>query len=266
MRNLFCGLLLALFLAPTLAPLAEATSLDPLTIEDATLLPLNRGEFRLGFAYKDNKPNLFQENNLNRKEMTSPGLSLRLGLAERVELLLRYRLVYAEDDVYGSNYGSGDLEISTKIRLLQEDLSTPAVALLLTTKLPNGDSDKNLGSDETDFGFDLLATRNYASFSLFSALGMRLLGEPDGGQDDKLHYALGVRVPLLEQRLDFLTGVEGVEIGRHFNRRGVFQAGLQYIFSSATFDIGGTVGYRAESEDWSVRAGLTTWFELPSSW
>lgn len=266
MRNLFSGLLLALFFLPAFAPSAVATSLDPLTIEDATLLPLNRGEFRLGFAYKDNSPNLFQENNQNRKEMTSPGFSLRLGLAERVEMLFRYRLVYAEDDEFGSDYGSGDLEISTKVRLYQEDLSFPAVALLLTTKLPNARDDYNLGSDETDFGFDFLVTRNYPSFSLYSSLGMRLLGEPDGGQDDKLHYALGVRVPLLKQRLDFLAGVEGMEIGRDENLKGVVQAGLQYIFSSATFDIGGTVGYRAESEDWSVRAGLTTWFDLPSSW
>jgi len=63
-----------------------------------------------------------------------------------------------------------------------------------------------------------------------------------------------------------LAAIEGTEFGDNINDRGAAVAGMQFHFGSATLDLGGSLGYRDRSEDWSARVGLSSRFDLAAGW
>lgn len=258
----------ALLLLLTAFPAAAAT-LEPLGLQDAQLLPKNHAEFRIGLAYYDGLHNLFQQQDRNRRLTELPSLSLNLGLGERVEAQLRYSYLYLREDDQSSDWDSGDLTLGLKVRLWQESLRVPALALRLAAKLPNADDEDDFGTDEADIFIDLLATRNFPLFSTYVNLGLAILGNPrpnSDSQDDAFRYALGIRAPLLDSRLAGLLSIEGMEGNDSINNRCAARGGLQLQLGDWLWDLGGSIGLAGKSEDWSLRTGLTIPFNLPSGW
>jgi hypothetical protein len=246
-----------------------AANLEPTGMQDGQLLPENQAEFRIGFSYADDVRNLFQGEDRNRRIMEVPALTFNLGLAERVEAQLQYSYLHLRESGQGDKWGSGDVTLGLKVRLWQESLRVPAIALRLATKLPNADDKKDLGTDEADIFIDALFTRNYPHYSLYVNAGLAILGDPrpgNSGQDDAWRYGVGVRIPILPDTLDALVSLEGVEGGDSVNNRGALRAGVQTQLGRFTWDLGGSAGYVSKSEDWSLRTGLTTPFELPAGW
>ena len=259
----------AILLLLLLARPAAGANLEPLGLQDAQLLPKNRAEFRIGAAYYDGLHNLFQEQDLDRRLVELPSLSLNLGLGERVEAQLQYSYLYLREDGQASDWGSGDLTVGLKVRLWQESLRIPALALRLATKLPNADDEDDFGTDEADIFIDLLATRNFPLFSTYLNLGLAILGDPrpqHESQDDALRYALGIRVPLVEPKLAGLLSIEGMEGSDSINNRCAVRGGLQLQLGDWLWDFGGSLGLASKSEDWGLRTGLTIPFDLPSNW
>lgn len=245
----------------------EAVTLQPLGVEDAVTLPSGKGEFRMGIAYKDDSPLLFQRDGTDRTQLSVPELSLKAGFGKRVELQAKYELLYVNEESTDSSFGTGDLVLGAKIALLQEGLTWPAIGLRIAAKLPNASNNSGRGTNETDLFIDLLATRNFPGFSLYGNLGIAILGDPRGNQDDKLSYALGVAYPLAAQGLVLLASIEGMDLGPDsLNDRGAILGGLQYHIGQAIFDVGLTTGFRSNSEKWGLRAGLSTPFDLPEGW
>ncbi len=260
-------LFLALFF--TTATTTRAAALEPLGLQDAELLPKNNVEFRIGLSYSDDLHNLFQRENRHRRIAELPSLTLALGLGERVEGQIQYSYLHLQEDGQGDKWGSGDVTLGLKVRLWQESLRLPALGLRLATKLPNADDEDDFGTDQADIFIDLLATRNFPLFSTYLNLGVAILGDPrsgQDGQDDAFRYGIGIRVPILENRLDALCSVEGMEGDDSLNSRGALRAGIQMTLGRLVWDLGGSVGYISKSEDWSVRSGLTVPFELPAAW
>lgn len=246
-----------------------AASLEPTGLQDGQLLPKNRAEFRIGFSYADDMRNQFQSEDRNRRVMETPSLTLNLGLAERVEAQLQYSYLHLRENGQGDKFGSGDVTLGLKVRLWQESMRLPAIALRLATKLPNADDEDDFGTDEADIFIDALFTRNYPLFTLYVNAGVAILGDPrtgNDGQDDMLRYGVGVKIPVLEDRMDALVSVEGMEGDESVNNRGALRAGIQTRLGRFTWDLGGSVGYVSKSEDWSLRTGLTTYFDLPANW
>lgn len=260
-----CLILAGILLAGT----AQAAILEPTGLQNGQLLPKNSAELRVGFSYADGLHNQFQRENRNRRLMEVPSLTLNLGLGERVEGQILYSYLHLREDGQGDKWGSGDVTLGLKVRLLREGLHLPAVALRLATKLPNADEEKDFGTDEADIYIELLTTRNFQNFSLYANLGVAILGDPRpgfSGQDDLFKFGFGVRVPLAAERVDALVSIEGMEGGESINRRGALRAGVQTYLGRFIWDLGGSVGYKSKSEDWSVRTGLTTRFSLPGGW
>ncbi|MEZ4484627.1 MAG: transporter [Syntrophotaleaceae bacterium] len=248
---------------------ATAATLEPLGLQDAQLLPKNQVEFRIGLAYYDGLHNLFQQQDLDRRVAELPSLSVNLGLGERVEAQLQYSYLYLREEGQSSNWGSGDLTIGLKVRLWQESLRIPALALRLAAKLPNADDEDDFGTDEADIFIDLLATRNFPLFSTYANLGLAILGDPrphSKGQDDAVRYALGIRAPLVDSQLAGLLSIEGMEGDDSLNSRCAVRGGLQWQLGAWLWDLGGSVGLTSKSENWSLRSGLTIPFDLPSGW
>ncbi|OEU64583.1 MAG: hypothetical protein BA870_09450 [Desulfuromonadales bacterium C00003094] len=248
---------------------ALAENLEPLGLQDAQLLPKNHAEFRIGLAYYDGLHNLFQEQDKNRRLAELPSLTLNLGLGERVECQLLYSYLHLREDNQDDKWDSGDLTIGLKVRLWQESLRVPALAVRLATKLPNADDKNDFGTDEADTFIDLLASRNFPLFSTYLNLGLAILGDPranTSGQDDAFRYALGIRAPLMNNRLAGLLSIEGMEGDDSINSRSAMRAGLQLPLGDWLWDLGGSVGLTSKSEDWSLRSGLTIPFNLSANW
>jgi hypothetical protein len=248
---------------------AIAANLEPLGLQDAELLEKNRAELRVGFSYSDDLHNLFQREDRDRRVAETPALTLNLGLGERVEGQIGYSILHLQEDGQGDKLGSGDLTLGLKVRLWQESLRIPALAVRLATKFPNADDKDDFGTDEADIFLDFLATRNYPLFTSYLNLGLAILGDPrpgNHGQDDVFKYGFGIRVPLVQDTLDALLSVEGMEGEVSANCRGAFRGGFQVTVGPLLWDLGGSVGYRSKSEDWSLRTGLTIPFNLSSAW
>ncbi len=246
---------------------ALAQNLEPLGMQDAQLLPKNHAEFRIGLAYYDGLHNQFQKEDLDRRIAELPSLNLNLGLGERVEAQLLYSYLHLREDGQDDKWGSGDLTVGLKVRLWQESLRVPALAVRLATKLPNADNEDDLGTDEADIFIDLLATRNFPLFSTYFNLGLAILGDPRPGadsQNDTIRYALGVKKQLMNNGLAGLLSIEGMEDS--INNRCAIRAGLQLPVGNWLWDLGGSVGIASKSEDWGVRTGLTIPFNLPADW
>ncbi len=262
--TVICLTLLTMLLLVNLP--AWSADLQPTPVENAAPLGEGKGSFRFGVAYLEDSPLYFQQATNDRTEIAVPGLELRLGLGKRVEVSANYSLLHVSQDNMDDDFGSGDLVLATKLLLWPEDLKMPALGLRFATKLPNADREDGRGTDETDVMLDVLASRNFPLFSLHANVGLTILGNPDGKQDDKLHYAFGVAVPFESSGISALAAVEGLEMHDSVNDRGRLVAGLQYDFGQARFDFGITTGYTSRTEDWGVRTGLTTTFDLPAGW
>lgn len=245
---------------------AAISLLQPTGLEDAVTLGAGKGSFRLGVSYLEDSPLLFQREGTDRTQISVPEMELRLGLGKRVEVMARYDLLHVNQTGQDGELGSGDLLLGTKINLLQEDLQLPAIGLRFATKLPAASEKDGLGTGATDVFVDLLATRNFPLFSVYGNLGLAVLGNPAGEQEEKLHYAAGVSIPFQASGITVLAGIEGLDLNDSLNDRGSLTVGLQYDFGQALFDFGVRNGYRSRSEDWGVRAGLTTLFDLPAGW
>jgi hypothetical protein len=259
--SLLAGILLLLS-----SPAALSAILEPTGLQDAHLLAKNTAEFRLGLSYAEDVRTPFQRQNLDRRVAEIPSLTLNLGLGERVEGQLYYDYLYLQEQGQDPAWGSGDLTLAFKVGLLQETPALPALALRVATKLPNADDGRDFGTDQTDFFVDLLAARDWRRISLFLSVGLGILGNPVGGQDDLMQYGVGLRIPLPNHRTAFLISAEGTVFGREYdyNNRGAVLAGIRQSLGRVTLDFGGSVGYVSESEDWGLRAGVTLPFSLPA--
>ncbi|ORJ55052.1 transporter [Geothermobacter hydrogeniphilus] len=265
--NILSRPLLICFFCLTLPLTASAATLQPLGIKDAATLASGTGELRFGIAYLSDSYLLFQRQGSDRTQVSVPELDLTLGLGKRIEVEAIYELLLLDETGRDSDIGSGDLRLATKINLIQEDLQLPAISLRVATKLPNASRTDGFGTDEADNFIDLLVSRTFPTFSLHTNLGLAILGDPNDRQDDKLHYAFAVSYPLPAHNLNLLAGIEGYDFGPdNLNDRGTLTAGAQIRLGGSTIDLGASVGYRSRSEDWGLRAGLTTPFDLPEGW
>ncbi|HKL48260.1 MAG TPA: hypothetical protein VJ882_01270 [Desulfuromonadales bacterium] len=243
---------------------AEADNLFPIGVRDARIAPLNQGELRIGGAYNDELNNLFQREDVNRRVLAFPTLFLNLGLGERVEGHISYSYLRLQSDGQRTRWGSGDTRIGFKLGLFPDCPDKPATALMVTTKLPNADDREDFGTDEADNYIDLLVSENFGKVGAHLNLGMAILGAPGEreGQDDLLRYAAGLRFPL-GRKGAFLIGVQGMDLGKGVNQRGVLQAGFRIPFGRLIWDIGGSIGYVDNSQDWGIRTGLSIPATMP---
>src|SRR5262249_27577587 len=85
-----------------------------------------------------------------------------------------------------------DIVIGTKIRLVPEGTSRPAVGFRFATRLPNASNESGLGLDTTDFFASLLFAKTVESVRLVGNAGLGILGDPTDGnrQNDVVTYGL----------------------------------------------------------------------------
>ena len=85
-----------------------------------------------------------------------------------------------------------DAVVATKIRVLSEGGSRPAVGIRFATKLPNASNEKGIDLDTIDFSGTLLIAKTVQSVRIVGNLGAGILTNPASGigQNDVLLYGL----------------------------------------------------------------------------
>ena len=83
-----------------------------------------------------------------------------------------------------------DLVIGTKVRLISEGVSRPALGLRSATRLPNASNESGLGLDTMDFYSSLLIAKTIQSVRVVGNIGLGILGDPTRGdrQNDVITY------------------------------------------------------------------------------
>jgi len=102
------------------------------------------------------------------------------GVGEIVDVVLDWRgRLFAEQGTGRRVSDWGDISLGTKIRLLREKRSHPALGILYLVKLPNTSRDDLLGSNATDFFLSFLASKTFTEFELRGNLGLGILDDPE---------------------------------------------------------------------------------------
>ena len=116
------------------------------------------------------------------------GLYNHLSITERRPAALSHMLVVPGD----STWHVEDMVVGTKVRLISEGVSRPAIALRSATKLPMASNESGLGLDTIDFYSSLIVGKTVQSVRLVGNIGLGILGDPTRGdrQNDVLTYGV----------------------------------------------------------------------------
>lgn len=264
---------------------ARGYSLLPLAAEQVDTLPHGIAEAVVGVEYFRNLrfPPFTPPGALRRQDLVAiPQFSFHMGAGGWAEIQASYETLYLnEEDTNGKTnrqFGSGDLRMFTKVRLVREGETLPAFGIRFGAKLPDANRNDRLGTDDTDFGADVLASKNLGPVTAHVNLGILLLGNSGptipnsnafkaGGQDDTFHYDVAVASqPLgLVEAGSVTVRLVGELVGLAFthndNAQSAFRAGLQAQRGAGTLYLGASVGLIAGSEDVGARAGFIYTFE-----
>jgi hypothetical protein len=183
-------------------PIAAAAQQRPLVTEDPETIGAGRVLVEAGFdwAAEAEFPVSGLEGDLLRIPLAgvSVGISsiaeiqIDGGLYNRLSITGRQSAPLSSMlDVTGDTTSSiEDIVIGTKVRLVPEGMSMPAVGLRFATKLPTASNESGLGLDTTDFFASLLLGKTVQSVRIVGNVGFGILGDPTRGdrQNDVLTY------------------------------------------------------------------------------
>lgn len=234
-----------------------------LATEPAQTLGARHISFGIGSGF-------FAKNNVSsstmpRSEWRVGVLALRFGVADNVNFDLEWRgrlIARVDDDTRAHDWG--DLTIATKIHVLDEDDTSPAVGIRSAVKLPNTTYlPHGLGSDQTDYYIHILASKRVTAVEFRTNIGLGIIGNPRsaGSQDDIYTIGAAAIFPLenpirmflefygftgtspdndkLAVRVGFVTEMWGTELNLFGSRR---------ILGNAA-DFGSAF---ESSEDWGI--------------
>jgi hypothetical protein len=158
-----------------------------------------------------------------------------------------------------------DLVLGTKIRLVSEAASRPAIGLRFATRLPNAGNESGLGLDTTDFFVSALVGKTVQSVRVVGNVGLGVLGDPTRGdqQGDVMTYGLSIARAVRE-------GVEIVgEINGRYaptdpedtppgtDSRAAMRLGGRFTRSTIRLDAGIILGMTSRDPGFGFTAGLT---------
>jgi hypothetical protein len=192
------------------------------------------------------------------------GLFNSLSITERRDAPLSGMLDIAGD----STADVEDVVVATKIRVLNEGTTRPAIGVRLATKLPNASNEAGIGLDTTDFYVTGLFAKTVQSIRVVGNLGLGILGDPTRGdaQNDVLAYGLSLARALTDQ-----TEIVGEVNGRAHvadgtaapgtESRSALRFGARYTNGMLRVDGGIIVGLTTRDPGFGITAGATYVFD-----
>jgi hypothetical protein len=162
-----------------------------------------------------------------------------------------------------STHDVSNAVIATKIRLLAESSSRPAIGIRFATKLPNASNEKGIDLDTTDVSGSLLFAKTVQSIRVVGNLGAGILTNPTSGvgQNDVLLYGLSFARAVTQE-----TELVGEVNGRASTRsnafpgtesRGILKLGGRYTRGPVRIDAGVFLGLTSIDPTIGFTAGFT---------
>lgn len=161
-----------------------------------------------------------------------------------------------------------DIVIGTKIRLMPESASRPALGLRFATKLPNASNESGLGLDTTDFYFSALLGKTVQSIRMVGNAGLGILADPVEGnrQNDVFTYGFSIAravkqgvevVGEINGRLNTRSGTPPVGT----ESRGAMRVGARFTRATVRVDAGLIFGMTSRDPSIGLTAGATWVFK-----
>jgi hypothetical protein len=177
------------------------------------------------------------------------------GLYNRLDITARHPAPLS-DMVTATGSSTHDVEdtvVATKIRILPEGASQPALGLRFATRLPNSKEYSGLGLNTTDFMMSLLAAKTVQSVRFVGNFGVAILQDPTIGhrQNDVITYGFSIARAMTQS-----TELVGEVNGRASVRAGDPFPGTE---SRSILKFGGRYTTGMLRLDGGVYLGLTTW-------
>ena len=258
----------------------------PLVTEDPE--PIGGGRVLLegGMTYANNQT--YPASGLEGNLLQLPTLGVSIGISSIAELQidggLVNRLGIEERDptapladlVTESGETTSDVQdivVATKVRFLSEREGRPAMAMRLSTRLPNAGNESGLGLDTTDFNADLLIAKTVQSVRVVGNIGLGILGDPTSGhqQNDVLNYGLSLARAVTNEAE--IVGEFGGRISTRSGEanpgtetRGRLLVGARYTSGSFRLDGGIFTGLTSIDPTFGFTVGFTyvfNAFEMP---
>jgi len=167
-----------------------------------------------------------------------------------------------------STHDVEDTVVATKIRIVAETPSRPAVGIRFATKLPNASNESGLGLDTTDFYATLLGAKTVESIRVVGNFGLGILADPTNGnrQNDVVAYGLSLARAVTQQ-----TDIVGEVNGRVSTRsggplpgtesRGLLKFGGRYTRGPLRLDGAVFIGLTSVDPTIGFTAGFTYVFD-----
>jgi hypothetical protein len=162
-----------------------------------------------------------------------------------------------------STHDVSNAVIATKIRLLAETVSRPAVGIRFAAKLPNASNEKGIDLDTTDVSGTLLVAKTVQSIRVVGNVGAGILTNPTSGvgQNDVFLYGLSF-ARAVTQEVELVGELNGRVSTRSTafpgtESRGILKIGGRYTRGPVRFDAGVFFGMTTIDPTVGFTAGFT---------
>jgi hypothetical protein len=161
-----------------------------------------------------------------------------------------------------------DIVIATKVRLVAESPTHPAIGVRFATKLPNASNESGLGLDTTDFSVSALLGKTVQSIRMVGNAGLGILADPVDGnrQNDVFTYGFSIAravkeglevVGEINGRLNTRSGTPPVGT----ESRGAMRIGGRFTHGTVRADAGLIFGMTSRDPSVGLTAGVTWVFK-----
>jgi hypothetical protein len=274
LRGLFVVCLAAAPAAPALA------QQRPLVTEDPEVVGAGRVLLEGGIDY--GRDMLFPASGLTGDLLRAPLIGVSVGLSSIAELQIDGGLFNSLSinerreaplsgmlDISGSSTSDvEDIVLATKVRILTEGATRPAIGVRFATKLPTASNEAGIGLDTTDFYVTGLFAKTIQSVRAVGNLGLGILGDPTRGdaQNDVVAYGLSLARALTDQTevVGELNGRAHVADGTAApgtESRSALRFGARYTNGMLRVDGGIIVGLTTRDPGFGITAGATYVFD-----
>jgi hypothetical protein len=247
----------------------------PLKTDDAEILAVGRIRLELGAEFLQSQR--FRLSGLSG-DLTRLGvLAIHAGVGEYAEFQMsgvvqdvlsvssRTTPFVAPTFTGNSTHSVGNLTLGTKLKLVGEKESRPAIAFKFAVELPNANQASGLGNDSMGFYSSLLVKKHFGSVQVLADLGLAILSSPIAAarQADPLTYGVATVVPL-HRNVNFVMEVSGRQgpkdrIGNE--NKSQARAGIQFRAGGLRWDLGGIAGLTHYDPKSGIVVGATYEFQ-----
>lgn len=248
-----------ILLAFALSPIAAAQT-RPLQTEEAHTGAAGRIVLELGAAAIADEPN-FQTGEL-RTRWDAPVLNFVYSPAPNVELDVAWvaRVLAVDDPTFGSVSDFGDVTLRSKLRLVDEYQSRPALAVRFEVTLPETNEAKGLGPNTLRMMAQALLSKTFTRLWLHANAGLAIQDAPLSPHLQSDFFAFGFALGYAAtDKLDLVAEAAGLVGHGHpgADDRSEARAGIRYGKGRLRWDAAIRRGLTDATGTWGFTAGLT---------